>query len=681
MSAQRLARPVPWPILALLLLALPVTPSRANSGLTLANRDTMCAPCDDFHRYAVGRWKAAHPIPETEAAWNTWEIVRESARIAVREICEHAAQTQAAPGTPDRLIGDYFAAAMDSLATERAGLSPLREELEAIDALRDSRDLPALVALLHNAGPWTNAFFAFGPGIDAKNTAQNLGLLSQAGLGLPDRDYYVRTDASARRIRDGYREYLTRVFELAGASRATAARDAEATLRIETRLATASWTRLERRNLEAQYNKRSVAQLAALTPHIDWPAYWSAVGAPHLDSVNVAQPGFFVVVDSIWAATPAEDLRAYCRAGLLDASADFLPAGFVEASFAFRGRVLQGAPENWPRWRRALDSAELALGELIGRAYVERHFPPDAKVRALQLVDDVRAAFAERIDAADWMSDDTKRAAHEKLARMTPRIGYPDRWRDFSHLPIARTSWMANVKAATRHENHRLFQRIGTPIDRTEWNTTPQTANAFYSGPKNEIIVPAAAFQPPFFDAHADDAVNYGAIGMIIAHEMSHGFDDLGRQRDADGNLRAWWNATDVAAFQDRAQCIAAHFSGYRVQDSLQVDGRLVVGEAIADLGGVRIARLALDRALARAPQPLIDGYTPAQRFYLSFATLWAESLRPEEERRRLQLDSHPPHRYRTLGTLANDPGFAEAFHCPAGSPMTRDAATRCALW
>ncbi len=669
------------PILAAMLLAAMAATSHASSGITLANRDTTCAPCDDFDRYAVGRWKDAHPIPETEAAWNTWEIMRQRAQIAVREICERAAQTSAAPGTPERIVGDYFAAAMDSHATEAAGLSPLREELAAIDGLKDARDLPALVARLHNAGPWTNAFFSFGPTIDAKNSTWNIALLSQSGLGLPDRDYYVRTDAASQRIRDGYRDYLTRLFALAGESPEAASRDAAATLRIETRLATASLTRLERRDLHAQYNKRSVAQLATLTPHIAWSAYWTAVGAPPFDSVNIAQPGFFAVVDSIWATTPLDDLRAYCRAGLLDASADYLPAAFVDASFAFRGRLLQGAPENWPRWRRALDSAELAIGELLGRAYVETHFPPAAKARAQRLVDDVRVAFGERLDAADWMSADTKRAAREKLARLTPRIGYPDTWRDFSQLGLGRDSWMANVKRATRHENHRSLQRIGKPVDRTQWSTTPQTANAFYSPPKNEIVLPAAAFQPPFFDPGADDAVNYGAIGMIIAHEMSHGFDDLGRQRDADGNLREWWGAADVAAFHERAGCIAAHFSGYHVQDTLRVDGRLVVGEAIADLGGVRVARRALDLALARAPQPVIDGYTPAQRFYLSFATVWAESLRPEEERRRLMLDSHPPHRYRTLGTLANDPGFAEAFHCPTGSPMTRDAATRCALW
>lgn len=665
------------PLTVLTLLAPPA--AFASSGLQLADRDTTCAPCTDFYQYATGGWRASHEIPSSESSWGSFDILAERTRVTLRHICDAATRTQAAPGSPERKIGDFYAAAMDSAAIEKAGLAPLQGELEAITAVTSSQQLPALIARLHNDGP--GVFFGFGSGQDAKHSTEVIAQAGQGGLGLPDRDYYFRGDANTRKIRDGYRVYIAQLLALAGANPQDASRAAETVMRLETRLAAASMTRIERRDPVKTYNKMSTSELARMMPHFAWTTYLHDAGAPALDSVNVGQPVFFTVLDSMLAATPVADWKTYCRVRLLDAYAGRLPAAFVDASFDFRGRIIEGTPENLPRWRRALAGVDRSVGEVLGQVYVEKNFPPAAKARMQQLVADLVQAFREDIRTLDWMSDNTKSAALGKLDTFAPKIGYPDKWRDYSALTVSRGSWVTNALASARFENARDLHKIGLPVDRTEWGMTPPTINAYYNAGKNEIVFPAGILQPPFFDMHADDAVNYGAIGVVIGHEMSHGFDDRGRQFDAQGNLHEWWTADDKTQFTERASCVENEYDSFVVQDSLHMKGKLVLGEALADLGGSRLAMRALQIALKRRPQPVIDGYTPAQRFYLGFATIWAELNRPEAERLQISTDPHPLGRFRVNGTVVNNPAFADAFTCPLGSPMTKSDAERCRIW
>ncbi len=678
MSARRLAAPLRRLAGPLVLATLALAPAaQASSGLDPADRDSTCAPCADFYQYATGGWRTRNAIPSSESSWGSFDVLAQRTRIHLRALCEGA--TQAPAGTPQRKVGDFYAAAMDSAAVERAGIAPLHTELDAIDAVTSSVQLPALIARLHDDG--ANVYFGFGSGQDAKRSTEVIAQAAQGGLGLPDRDYYFRADDSAQKIRDGYRSYVTQLLTLAGASPQTASLGAETVMRLESRLAAASMTRVERRDPVKTYNKMSTSQVAALMPHFAWTAYLHGVGAPAIDSLNIGQPVFFTVLDSMLAATPVGDWKTYCRVRLLDAYAGRLPAAFVDAAFEFRGRVLEGTPENLPRWRRALGSVDRGLGEVVGQLYVHTYFPPAAKARMQQMVADLVQAFREDIVTLDWMSDATKQAALGKLDTFVPKIGYPDTWRDYSALEVGRASWAANALASARFENARDLRKIGQPVDRTEWGMTPPTINAYYNAGKNEIVFPAGILQGPFFDMNADDAVNYGAIGVVIGHEMSHGFDDRGRQFDAQGNLHEWWTADDKAKFTERAACVEREFGDFVVQDSLHMKGKLVLGEALADLGGSRLAMRALDIALARKPQALIDGFTPQQRFYLGFATIWAELNRPEAERLQISTDPHPLGRFRVNGTVVNNPGFAEAFHCPAGSAMTRTEADRCRIW
>ncbi len=649
----------------------------ASSGLNLADRDTTCAPCQDFYQYATGGWRARTELPASESTWGSFDVLAERTRIVLRGILEKAA---AGGGTADaRKIGDFYAAAMDSAGIEAAGLTPLRGELDAIAAVKSSGELPALVARLHNDG--VGVFYGFGSGQDAKHSAEVIAQAMQGGLGLPDRDYYFKTDPNTQKIRDGYRDYVSKLFALAGSSPQVASQAAETVMRLETRLAAASRTRVERRDPVKNYNKMSTGDLAKLTPHYAWATYFRAVGAPAFDSVNVGQPDFFSVLDSMVGATPVDDWKTYCTARLLDANAGRLPSAFVDASFDFRGRIIEGTEVNLPRWRRALASTDRALGEVLGKVYVEQNFPPAAKTRMQQMVADLVQAFREDIQSLDWMSDATKTAALGKLATFTPKIGYPDKWRNYDGLAVTRGSWVTNALASNKFDNAYDLAKIGKPVDRLEWGMTPPTINAYYNAGKNEIVFPAGILQPPFFDMHADDAVNYGAIGVVIGHEMSHGFDDRGRKFDAQGNLNEWWNADDKAKFDQRAACVEQEYASFTIQDSLHMQGKLVLGEALADLGGSRLALRALDIALKRKPQAVIDGYTPYQRFYLGFAAIWAEVNRPEAERLQIATDPHPLGRFRVNGTVVNNPAFAEAFKCPAGAAMTKSDADRCRIW
>ncbi len=668
--------------LACALAAVPHT-THAGSGVDLAARDTTCSPCTDFYRYANGGWLARTEIPADESSWGSFDVVAERARTALKEIAESAART--ARDTGDRRgsitqkVGDAYAAFMDSSAIERAGMTPLAEEFARIDAVRAPSDLPVALARLHAAG--VNAAFRFGAGQDAKRSESVIAQIGQGGLGLPDRDYYFATDARSAEIRAAYVTHVARMLALSGEGEERARAGARAVMDVETRLAAAALTRAERRDPDKTYHKHARASLSALTPHFSWDAYLAEAGASHVDSFNVSWPAFLTVVDSMVQATPLDAWRTYARWRVLDAYAGVLPAALVAEDFEFSGRTLQGTPQMLPRWRRAVQVVDQDLGEALGQLYVAAAFPPAAKERMNTLVRNLISSFREELAHVEWMNDSTRAQAIAKLDLLTPKIGYPDKWRDYGGLSVTRTSAAANRLAARRFEFARQLAKIGRPVDRTEWGMTPQTVNAYYNSSMNEIVFPAAILQPPFFDLAADDAVNYGAIGMVIGHEISHGFDDRGRKFDARGNLREWWTADDRARYVERAACVEKEFDAFVVQDSLHMNGKVVLGESIADLAGVHIAWGALQRAQTAQRLRTIDGYTPAQRFFLGFARCWGEIARPEAERLQITTDPHPLSRFRVLGVVMNSPEFADAFDCAPGSPMVRSEDQRCRIW
>ncbi|MBD0321178.1 MAG: M13 family metallopeptidase, partial [Gemmatimonadetes bacterium] len=534
----------------------------------------------------------------------------------------------------------------------------------------------AEIARMHQMG--VPAVFGFYAAPDLKNSTRNVAIVGQGGLGLPDRDFYTRQDTAGQRIRAEYRAHVARMLALAG--RRDGAAEAERVLAIETALANASMTRVQQRDPKAVYHMMPLAAVQALTPRRDWSAYLRARGAPPLDSINVRQPDFFRAVDGMLGAVPLEHWKSYLRWHLARSSATALSADFVREVFTMQ-RVLTGTREQLPRWKRCLSATDQFLGDALGQAYVERTFTPQAKARALRMVRNLEAALRERLQGLEWMTDSTRAEALAKLSSLGTKIGYPDRWRDYSALEVVPGPHLENLRRAHRWSAARSIAQIGRRVDRGEWLMTPPAVNAYYHASLNEIVFPAGILQPPFFDPAADDAVNYGGMGAVIGHEMTHGFDDQGRQFDASGNLRDWWTAADAAAYREQTQRVAEQFSGYVVIDTVRVNGQLTLGENIADLGGLTIAYHALQKELAGKPAPLIDGLTPDQRFFLAWAQIWRRVARPEVVRLQLTTDQHAPSRWRTNGPLANMPEFARAFRCAPGDPMVRPDAVRARIW
>lgn len=650
-------------------------------GFDLSDLDTTCKPCQDFYRFATGGWTKQHPIPPEYAAWGRFNELQNKNQEVLRQILEGAAQDKAtAIGSIEQKIGDFYGACMNTEQIDAAGIAPIQPELDRIAAIGTLSQLEDEVARLHSQG--TRVLFFFSSEQDDKNSQQVIGAAGQGGLGLPDRDYYIKEDDKSKQIRDQYVEHVTNMMQLAGDSPEQAAAEARTVMGIETAMARASKTRVELRDPESNYHKMEPAQLRGLTPDFSWETYFRNVGFPSIHAVNVGQPEFFQALDKQLKTAPLADWKVYLRWHLIHTSAPALSAKFVDENFSFYGRTLTGAKENQPRWKRCVNSTDRNLGEALGQKYVEKAFPPEAKARAKEMVLNLVAALRADIETLPWMSDPTRQQALAKLAAMDLKIGYPDKWRDYSAYRVTRDSYVANLQAGSAFEFHRELAEIDKPVDRTEWEMSPPTVNAYYDPNMNEIVFPAGILQPPFFDAKADDALNYGGIGAVIGHEMTHGFDDQGSQYDAQGNLRDWWTPEDLKNFRARAACIEKQFDSFVVTDDLHENGKLVLGESIADLGGLTLAHMAFDRTLAGKPEPPnIDGYTAEQRFFLSFARIWATTARPEQERNAVITDPHPLPRFRAAGALMNTPAFAQAFSCQLGDPMVKAADQVCKIW
>lgn len=683
------------PVLAVLVIALslpalaagPAAPAAAAGAPAMkpvdpATFDPSAKPCEDFYQYAVGGWLKGNPVPADKSRWGSFEELADRNRAVLRSILEEtSAKSDWPKGSVRQKVGDFFASGMDEAAIEKAGTKPLEPWLAKIDGVKSGAELPRLLAGLH--GRRLAAGYGFFVTQDPKESTRYVAALGQGGLGLPDRDYYLKDDAKSKEIREKYLAHVARMLELLGDPSDAAKAKAAVVMELETKLAKASRTRVELRDPEKNYNKRTVAQLVEAAPGYDWKGYLAAAGVPQVGELNVRQPEFAAAFASLAASEPLDSWKAYLRWHLVRGSASLLPKRFDEEAFAFFGRTLNGVPEQEERWKRVQAATDGALGEALGQLYVEKAFSQKSKERMKVLVENLRASLKGRIEAAPWMGAETKKAALKKLAAFGVKIGYPDTWRDYSTLPVSRASYFENVVAANAFEVKRNLGKLGKPIDRAEWGMTPPTVNAYYSSSMNEIVFPAGILQPPFFWADGDDAVNYGGIGVVIGHEMTHGFDDSGSRFDADGNLKNWWTDEDRKAYDARTALVAKQFDGYRPLADQAINGKLTLGENVSDLGGLKISYEALRKALGKEPNeaPKVDGFTPAQRFFLNYAAVWRNNIRDEALRVRLNTDPHSPGRYRVLGPLSALPEFHAAFGCTGEGPMVMPEADRPSIW
>ncbi|HJY54672.1 MAG TPA: M13 family metallopeptidase [Candidatus Udaeobacter sp.] len=648
------------------------------------NRDSSVKPGDDFFLFANGSWIKKTEIPPEYSRWGAFNELIERNNDALHTIAEKASQTPVDPklAPETQKVGDYYASGMDEKAVEAARATPLKEKFQKIDAMKDRQDVLKEIARLHSIG--INPFFNFGSGQDAKDSTHDIAQAVQGGLGMPDRDYYTKQDADMKDKREKYVAHVTKMLTLLGQPADKAADNAKKIMALETKLAEASRTRVELRDPIKNYNKMGVRQLQDLTPDWNWSDYFNAINLLEPGDVNVRQPEFFKAVNNLFKSTPLDDWKAYLRWNLINATSPHLSNAFVDEDFDFNQRILRGTQQNKPRWKRVVTSEDGDIGEALGKLYVGFYFPAQAKERALELVNNLKDALADRIKTLDWMDEPTKKEALKKLAAMNVKIGYPDKWLDYSLLNIDRGPFVLNSVRANKFEADRDLQKIGKPVDRTDWGMTPPTVNAYYNPTMNEIVFPAGILQPPFFYANADDAVNYGGIGAVIGHEMTHGFDDQGRQFDADGNLRDWWSKKSADEYNKRRKAVVDQYSAYEPLPGQHVNGELTQGENIADIGGVKLAYAALQKALDKHPDERnkkIDGLTPEQRFFLSFAAIWRSKIRDEDQKLRLTTDPHSPAQFRVNGPLANMPEFQKAFNVPDGSAMVRPADKRVNIW
>ena len=647
-------------------------------GFDTANLDTSCKPCDDFYKFAMGGWRKNHPIPPQYSTWGSFTVLANKNLENLRSVLEAAASAKAAPGSNEQKIGDFYASCMDTTAIEAAGTKPIDQELQQIAAINNVSGLLTEASRLQMRG--VGVLFRFTSDQDDKDSTQVIGQASQGGLGLPDRDYYTRTDEKSKQLQEAYTKHVAKMFELLGDSSGKAAGESTTVMSIETALAQASMTRVETRDPIKTYHKLKLAELQALTPTFSWEAYFRAVGQPQLQEINVAQPDFFKALDSQLAATSLDDWKTYLRWHLLDALAPVLSQNFVDEDFEFRGKTLTGTKEIQPRWKRCVQATDRTLGEALGQFYVQKYFPPEAKARALEMVHNLIAALRDDLHTLPWMGPATRQQASAKLEAFAVKIGYTDKWRDYSALKIDRTSYLQNHVRGTQFDFARRMNKIGKPVDRTEWGMTPPTVNAYNNSNMNEIVFPAGILQPPFYDPKADDAVNYGGMGAVIGHEITHGFDDQGSQYDAHGNLKNWWTDEDKSNFKQRAQCVSDQFDSYVVEGDLHENGKLELGESIADLGGLTISYAAYEKSLEGKPRPPTkDGFTPEQRFFLGWAQVWGANVRPEMERLLANTNEHPLPRFRGNGPISNMAEFAKAFGCKKGDAMVREQS--CKIW
>ncbi len=664
---------------SLLLLPLLAIGALAQStpGSITANMDMTANPCLDFYQYACGTWMAKNPVPPDQSRWGTFDQLADRNRAVLHGILEKASVDDAKRSPVEQKIGDFYASCMDETTIDKLGIKPLEPDLKRIDAIQSKDQIVDELIRLHPLG--VGALFSFFAGPDAKNSTQMIADADQGGLGLPDRDYYLRTDPKSAKLRDQYVAHVEQMLELAGESTTQATAHAQAVLRIETELAKGSLDRVARRDPNQTYHKMSVKDLQALAPSIDWPKYFAGLNTPPFTELNVSVPGFFKALNAVLTNTAIGDLKVYLRWHLLHSEAPLLAKPFLDANFHFFGQTLTGATELQPRWKRCVEATDDDLGFALGQKYVEQNFPPEAKTRVLSMVHEIETMLGQDIQSLAWMTPATKQQALVKLQAVTNKIGYPDKWRDYSSVKIVRGEAVGNDERATEFEVHRVLNKIGTPVDPSEWGMTPPTVNAYYSPLHNDINFPAGILQPPFFDNRRDSAVNYGAIGAVMGHELTHGFDDQGRQFDAHGNLRNWWTPEDAAEFEKRAECFIKEYSAFTPVDDVHLNGKLTLGENTADNGGVHLAFMALMKSLDGKPPPKVDGFTPQQRFFLGYAQLWCQNVRPEAARMRAQTDPHSDGRDRVNGVVGNMPEFGAAFACHAGQPMVHNPA--CRVW
>ena len=645
-----------------------------------ANMDHSVQPCVDFYHYANGTWLKRNPIPPEFSRWGSFQILAEKNTLVLRGILEEAARNTASPvGSNGQKIGDLYFTGMDTTTIEALGWKPIEADLRRIAAIKDVAGVQEELAWLHING--VGGVFGLFANQDQKNSTQMIAQLGQGGLGLPDRDYYVSEDPKLKQNREDYVAHVTAMFKLLGDDAKIARQSASTVLAFETRLAKASFTRVERRDPEKNYNKMTQAQLSALTPEFGWDKFFGAVGLQNPGDVIVGQPPFFKEVNAMLGDVPLNDWKTYLRWRVVSAAAPALSSAFVEENFRFNGTVLTGTKALQPRWKRISQVINGTMGEALGELYVARAFSPQAKVRANEMVKNLLASMREHIEGLDWMDETTRAAALKKLSTFSVKIGYPDKWRDYSGLTIDRSSYLGNLRRAAQFNVRYNLAKVGKPVDRTEWGMTPPTVNAYYSATRNEIVFPAGILQPPFFNADADDAVNYGGMGAVIGHEISHGFDDQGSKYDAEGNLKMWWTPETRKKFEERTALVVRQFDDYVAIDSLHVVGKLTLGENIGDFAGLSIAYSALEKTLAGQPKKMIDGFTPEQRFFLAWAQIWRTNSTPEALRLQVRTDSHSPARFRTNGPLSNIPAFYEAFGCGDGSPMVRPQPVRPKIW
>ena len=647
-------------------------PAPPPSGFDLSALDRTAKPCDDFYQYACGTWMKKNPIPADQSRWGRFGELADRNKGILRELLESAV---ADPGdASDHRIGNLYGACMDEDKAERAGAEPVKPLLDQVAALDSAAGLAPLLARLHRAG--VDAGFGYGSEIDAKDADSVIAAVDQGGLGLPDRDYYLKDDAKTVETRAAYQAHAARILGLLGGDAKAVESGVAALMRVETALAKASMDRTLRREPANVYHKTDKAGLAKLAPAFDWERYFAEAGGPAWDAVNDASPDFMAGFSALLSSAPLSDLKAYLRWRTASRAAPWLSKAFAEENFDFYGRRLTGAKELKPRWKRCVELTDHLLGEDLGRRYVAKAYPPEAKARMDALVAAVEAALKDDMSGLDWMTPATKAKAMGKLAAIRNKVGYPEKWRDYSTVTINRGDLTASIRAATAFEFGRQLGKIGRPVDRGEWMMSPPTVNAYYDPHMNDINFPAGILQPPFFDKTMDDAVNLGAIGVVIGHELTHGFDDEGRHFDAKGNLEDWWSPEDAKAFEGRAACVADQYSGYEALAGVRLNGKLTLGENTADNGGLRVAGMALRAGPAQAAR---DGFTPEQRLFLGFAQVWCENRTDAVARMMARTNPHSPGRWRVIGSVSNMPEFATAFSCKAGDRML--SAKPCRVW
>jgi putative endopeptidase len=651
----------------------------APKGVETGDIDRAADPCTDFFQFANGKWRAENPIPPSMVRWSRRWQAGEAAKEQLKGILDDVSRKTDWPrGSAEELIGDYYASCMDEGRINKLGIAPAKPMLAEIDAMKTPADLQRMVRRLHELS--VSVPFAFFSIPDNHNPAQVIANVYASGLGLPDRDYYLKPEARFQEAREKYVLHVIAMFKLAGYDEAKAKAGADTVFRMEKKLAEASLDNVALRDPAATDHKTAFADLKKLAPAVDWDAYFNSAKISHAD-LNVSEPKFMQEVDRQFRETPLADWKTYLKWQFLHNGADQLSDPFVNENFAFYGKYLNGAQELKPRWKRCAESTDQLLGEALGKKYVEKYFPPEAKARAQEMVKNILAAMQDTIEGLDWMGPETKKKALEKLSTFNPKIGYPDKWKDYSSIKMARDSYWNNSLASTKWNVDEDRSLIGKPTDRGRWGMTPPTSNAYYNPLLNEIVFPAGILQQPSFSVANADAINYGGIGVVIGHEISHGFDDQGAKFDAQGRLNNWWTAADMKRFEERTSCVARQFDGYFIEPGIHHNGQLVLGESIGDLAGAKIAYLAFKKAQQMRPAPTIDGFTPDQQFFIAWGQWRGDEIRPETQRTMVQGDPHPIGKYRVIGPLSNLPEFKQAFACKDGSAMVRPSADRCQVW